>query len=127
MKPTPASPIELGGPAVRSFRELMDYVCAVTGRKRLLVPVPFGLADIPATITETANSLLMGAFPKTFLITRDQVKMLQVDNVVSAEAIAAGRTLPGLGIDPRAVESVVPSYLYRFRKTGQFDRGRIAS
>lgn len=120
-------PYELGGPAVRSFRELMAYVCAVTGRPRMLVPIPFGLARIPAAATEIASTLLLGAFPKTFAVTRDQVKMLEVDNVVSAAAQAAGRTLQGLGIAPHAMESVVPTYLYRFRKTGQFDRGRIAS
>ena len=120
-------PYELGGPAVRSFRELMAYVCAVTGRPRLLVPIPFGLARFPAAATEIASTLLLGAFPKTFAFTRDQVKLLEVDNVVSAAAVAAGRTLHGLGIEPHAMESMVPTYLYRFRKTGQFDRGRIAS
>lgn len=120
-------PYELGGPAVRSFRELMAYVCAVTGRPRLLVPIPFSMARFPAAATEIASTLLLGAFPKTFAITRDQVKMLEVDNIVSAAAQSGGRTLQGLGIEPHAMESVVPSYLYRFRKTGQFDRGRIAS
>lgn len=121
------APYELGGPAVRTFRELMTYVCAVTGRARPLVPIPFGLARFPAAATEIASTLLLGAFPKMFAVTRDQVKMLEVDNVVSADAEAAGRTLRGLGIEPHAMESVVPTYLYRFRKTGQFDRGRIAS
>ena len=118
---------ELGGPSVRSFRELMEYVCSVIGRKRMLVSVPFGLARFPAAATEIADTLLLGAFPKMLLMTRDQLKMLEHDNVVSAEAEAAHRTLQGLGIEPRALESIVPTYLYRFRKTGQFDRGRIAS
>ncbi len=118
---------ELGGPAIRTFRELMEYVCVVTGRKRLLLSVPFAAARFPAQLTEIADTLLLGAFPKMLLMTRDQLKMLERDNVVSPEATAEGRTLQGLGIEPSALESIVPTYLYRFRKTGQFDRGRIAS
>ncbi len=118
---------ELGGPSVRTFKELMQVVLAVTGRKRLLVPLPFGIADYPAMASELANTLLLGALPKAALITRDQVALLKSDNVVSEAAIAECRTLQGLGIDPHALDSIVPTYLYRFRKTGQFDRGRIAS
>ena len=119
---SPEAPYELGGPAVRTFRELMAYVCATTGRHRLLLPIPFGLADLQAGATEIASGLMLGAFPKMLLMTRDQVKLLAIDNVVSQKAQAANRTLPGLGIAPTAIESVVPTYLYRFRKTGQFDR-----
>lgn len=122
----PGAIYELGGPAVRTFKELMQYVCTVTGRRRALVPIPFEVARVPAMLTELADSLLLGLFPKTMLITRDQVTLLERDNVVSEAATAAGLVLQGLGIEPRAMESVVPGYLYRFRKTGQFDRGRIA-
>ena len=118
---------ELGGLSVRTFKALMEFVLSVTGRKRALVPIPFGVARYPAMLSELANTLLLGAFPKMLLMTRDQVTMLQHDNVVSDAAVAEGRTLRGLGIEPRAMETIVPSYLYRFRKTGQFDRGRIAS
>ena len=52
--------------------------------------------------------------------------MLRNDNVVSTEAAAQGRTLAGLGIDSEAIESIVPTYVYRFRKTGQFERQRPA-
>ncbi len=123
----PGATYELGGPSVRTFRELLEYICTVTGRRRLLVPLPFGLADYPAMATEIANTALFGALPESLLLTRDQVTLLKSDNVVSADASAEGRTLDGLGIEPRALDSIVPSYLYRFRKTGQFDRGRIAS
>ena len=118
----PGAAYELGGPAIKTFRELMEYILAVTQRRRALVPVPFGVMRTPAAVTETLSGLMMGLFPKTLLMTRDQLKMLAHDNVVSAEAVAAGRTLQGLGNEPRAIESVVPSYLYRYRKHGQFDR-----
>jgi hypothetical protein len=52
--------------------------------------------------------------------------MLEADNIVSAAAVAEGRTLEGLGIEPVAIEAVVPTYLWRYRKTGQFDRQRLA-
>ena len=113
---------ELGGPNIRTFKDVLEYILATVQRRRALVSVPFGLMEGPAAITETLSGLMMGLFPKTLIMTRDQLKSLAHDNVVSEAAIAAGRTLQGLGIEPRAIESVVPSYLYRYRKHGQFDR-----
>ena len=124
---SPGTTYELGGPAIKTFRELLAYICTVTRRKRSLLPIPFGLAQYPAAATETADGLLMGLFPKMLLMTRDQLKLLQSDNVVSQEAIGEARTLDGLGIEPRAIESIVPTYLYRFRKQGQFDRDDVAA
>ena len=69
----------------------------------------------------------MGLFPKMLLMTRDQLKLLESDNVVSEKAISERRTLEGLGIEPRAIESIVPTYLYRFRRQGQFDRDDAAA
>jgi hypothetical protein len=57
------------------------------------------------------------------MLTRDQVDLLLRDNVVSKEAEQAGRTLAGLGIEPVAMRAVVPTYLWRFRKSGQFKTG----
>ena len=111
------STYELGGPEVRTFEELMRLMLHEIGRKRLLVPVPFALARMQAFILEM--------LPKP-LLTRDQVRLLERDNVVSAEAESEQRTLRGLGVAPTAMESVLPSYLVRFRRTGQFWR-RAAS
>jgi uncharacterized protein YbjT (DUF2867 family) len=107
---------ELGGPEVQTFRQLMAYVLAVTERKRVLLPIPFGLAKLQA--------YLLNLMP-TPLLTPDQVESLRADNIVSEAAIAQGRTIGDLGITPSALEAIVPSYLWRFRKTGQF-RGRVA-
>jgi NADH dehydrogenase len=106
----------LGGPEVRTFEQLMQYVLATIERKRLLVPVPFFAAKIKA--------MLLQYMPKPPL-TPDQVELLRVDNVVSEAAKAEGRTLQGLGIEPEPIEAIVPAYLWRFRKTGQF-RNRTA-
>lgn len=123
----PGSVYELGGPEVKTFKELMQFVCEATGRRRGLIPLPFGLMSYPALATEIINGVTLGAFPSMFLITRDQLKLLRSDNVVSPAAEADRRTFAGLGIEPQALEAIVPSYLYRFRKTGQFERGRLAS
>jgi len=125
-KATPGAVYELGGPEVRSFRELLQLVCDITGRKRFLAPLPFGAARFVAWGTEWASKLSLGLFPAVFTFTRDQVELLKSDNVVSAEASAQGRTLQGLGVEPQSCETIVPTYLYRFRKTGQFDAQRLA-
>jgi uncharacterized protein YbjT (DUF2867 family) len=102
---------ELGGPEVFTFKELMEFVLRTTERKRLLVPIPFAVAKLQAMVLQF--------LPKP-LLTPDQVELLKHDNVVSDIAQREGRTLEGLGIDPTAIATVVPSYLWRFRKTGQF-------
>lgn len=108
---------ELGGPAVKTFRECAELVLAATRRDRWLVPVPFGLAKFQAKFLQMLPNPLL---------TEDQVELLKFDNVVSDAAIAEGRTFAGLGIEPTAVEAVVESYLWRFRPQGQFDRKRPA-
>jgi NADH dehydrogenase len=113
----PGTIYEAGGPEVKTFKELLEYVLAVTGRRRLLIPLPFAIARLQA--------MFLQWMPKP-LLTPDQVELLKSDNVVSAEAEREGRTLSGLGIEPVAMEAVVPSYLWRFRKTGQFRTGRFA-
>ena len=116
---------ELGGPEVKSFKELLTYVCEVTGRRRVLAPLPFPLARLQARILEIVNTLTLGLLPDELMMTRDQVTLLETDNVVSKQAKAEGRCFEGIGITPTSVEAVVPSYLWRFRKTGQFDTARV--
>src|SRR5262249_56439912 len=107
---------ELGGPQVRSFKELMQFMLATIERRRLLVPVPFALAKFQAAILQL--------LPKP-LLTPDQVELLRGDVIVSDKARREGRTLEALGIDPVPMAAIVPSYLWRFRKTRQF-RGAAA-
>lgn len=111
---------ELGGPSVKTLREIMEFVLATIHRKRILAPLPFGIAGAIGDVSETLNRLLLGMIPPEFTVTRDQVELLRHDNVVSDKAMAEGRTLAGLGLTPESVEAVVPSYLYRYRKYGQF-------
>ena len=115
-KARPGTIYELGGPDVRTFRELMQFVLATIERKRLLVSLPFFVARLQA--------MFLQYLPKP-LLTPDQVELLLSDNVVTEAAKSEARTLQGLGIEPEPMEVVVPSYLWRFRKTGQF-RKRLA-
>jgi NADH dehydrogenase len=112
-KARPGTVYELGGPDVRTFRELMQFVLTTIERKRLLVSLPFFMARVQATFLQY--------FPKPVL-TPDQVEMLRSDNVVSQAATSEARTLQGLGIEATPIEAIVPSYLWRFRKTGQFQK-----
>jgi NADH dehydrogenase len=112
---------ELGGPEIRTLRELVGYVLQVTERRRMIVAMPLRAARLQGSLVGFLDRVSLGLMPDDFVITRDQVELLQRDNVVSEEAIREGRTLEGLGISPTALEAIVPSYLVRFRKTGQFD------
>jgi uncharacterized protein YbjT (DUF2867 family) len=108
----PGTIYELGGPDVHTFKELMEFVLATIGRRRLLVPVPFGLMKLQAAFLQL--------LPKP-PITPDQVELLKVDNVVSDAAKRDGRTLEAVEITPESIDAIVPTYLWRFRKTGQFN------
>ncbi|MEI6572827.1 MAG: complex I NDUFA9 subunit family protein [Alphaproteobacteria bacterium] len=118
----PGATYELGGPEVKSFRELMEAVLKITNRKRALLPLPFPLARLQAGVMEIADAVSFGLLPHALQLTRDQVTLLQSDNVVSSESAQAGLTLEGMGIKGETIENVVPSYLYRFRKAGQFEK-----
>ncbi len=111
-KTAPGAAYELGGPEVLTMREIMEIILDVTERRRMLMPLPFGLAKLQALFLQFA--------PGDFKLTPDQVTLLRSDNVVSEAAKAEGRTLEGLGITPDSMEAIVPQYLWRFRKTGQF-------
>ena len=111
----PDTVYELGGPEVATFRQCLERMLEETGRKRMLVPVPFGVAKIMGRI--------MGLLPKP-LLTADQVRMLQTDTIVSEAAEADGRTLAGLGVAATAMDVILPTYLVRFREHGQFERIR---
>ncbi|GAB5470656.1 MAG: complex I NDUFA9 subunit family protein [Rhodospirillales bacterium] len=98
---------ELGGPQVYSFKDLMVLLLQEIDRKRALVTLPSGLASLMAGFMELAP------VPP---LTRDQVKLLKVDNVVSPEAL----TFETLGMAPQAIEGILPTYLDKYRRGGRF-------
>jgi NADH dehydrogenase len=98
---------ELGGPEVYTFKEILKIIMDVTQRPRLLAPLPMSMTK--------AMGASVGWVPGA-PITLDQARLLERDNVVSSD-------MPGLrdlDVEPTAVETIVPTYLYRFRKHGQF-------
>lgn len=101
---------ELGGPAAFTFRELMELMLAETGLRRLLLPVPFPVAGLLGAVGDVAAMFV--APP----VTSDQVELLKSDNVVSG----ACPGLAELGITATTMESILPSYLYAYRKGGQY-------
>ncbi|MFK5978921.1 MAG: complex I NDUFA9 subunit family protein [Rhizobiaceae bacterium] len=102
---------ELGGPEILSFRECMELMLEETGRKPMLVHLPWFMARMIGK--------LIGWFPGA-PITSDQVAMLEIDNVVSKEAIRRKHTLAGLGVQPTTLKSILPSYMVTYRAHGQF-------
>ena len=98
---------ELGGSQIYTFKEMMEILLQQIKKKRFLMSIPFSIAKFQAKILQL--------FPKP-LLTTDQVEMLKYDNVVSNNY----PTLKDLKINPKTIESVLPSYIWRFRKGGQF-------
>jgi len=99
---------ELGGENY-SFKELMQILLSKIGKKRFLMPIPFGMAKF--------QSYFLQMLP-TPLLTPDQVTMLRYDNVVSGEY----KTLKNLKIKPTTIQSILPKYIYRFRSGGEFSK-----
>ena len=98
---------ELGGPEIFTFKELMKILLREIKKKRFLISIPFGMAKF--------QSYFMQLMP-TPLLTPDQVEMLKYDNVVSGQY----PSLRDLGIIGTTIQSILPKYIYRFRKGGQF-------
>ena len=98
---------ELGGPQTFTFKQLMEILLKQIKKKRLLIPIPWALAKFQAKILQV--------FPKP-LLTTDQVEMLKYDNIVTNKY----PTLKNLEINPKTIESVLPDYIWRFRKGGEF-------
>ncbi|WP_298858795.1 complex I NDUFA9 subunit family protein [uncultured Sulfitobacter sp.] len=107
---------ELGGPITMNFRELMDLMLDVIRRRRLVLNIPFFAAKIMAFGFDMLQAVTLGLV-KNGMITRDQVKNLAKDNVVAEDA----QGFDALGIEPTAMVSVLPEYLWRFRPSGQYD------
>ncbi len=102
--------MELGGPEVATFAELMELTLKEIARSRPLVKLPSFAAKAMASVLQILPAPLL---------TVDQVELLKHDNVVSEGALG----LPDLGIEPSAMSAILPTYLYRFRRTGQFADG----
>jgi NADH dehydrogenase len=106
---------ELGGPEVDSLRGLMRRMLHVVQRRRAVINMPFFLARIMGFGFDMVQGVTLGLIENKVL-TRDQVKSLRHDNVVSAGAMGFAE----LGITPTAMDAVLPEYLWRYRRSGQY-------
>jgi uncharacterized protein YbjT (DUF2867 family) len=106
---------ELGGPEVDTFRGLMGRMLKVIQRRRAVVNMPFFVARIMGFGFDMLQALTLGLIENK-MITRDQVKNLARDNVVSPGA----KGFADLGITPTAMDAVLPEYLWRYRPSGQY-------
>lgn len=106
---------ELGGPDTETFRDLMRRMLHVIRRRRLVINIPFFAASIMGGAFDLLQTLSLGLI-QNGMITRDQVRNLRADNVVSPGA----RGFADLGITPTAMEAVLPEYLWRYRPSGQY-------
>lgn len=105
---------ELGGPQVETYKALMQRVQREALRNRPMLPLSPGIAKLLA--------LPFAILPYPPLLTSDQVDLLGVDNVVSDAAIKDKRTFAAFGITPTSMDTILPTYMWRFRKHGQFDK-----
>jgi uncharacterized protein YbjT (DUF2867 family) len=112
---------ELGGPEICTFRELMQKMLATIRRRRLLVSLPYFAGDVLGTLIDikwAVLTALFGGMVPNPPLTRDMMRQLRADNVVGAGV----KTLADLGIAPTAMDTVLPSYLSRYRRGGRFGR-----
>jgi NADH dehydrogenase len=107
---------ELGGPDVLTMREIVERTLAVTHRRRVLLPLPLWTARLLGGALDAASAVTLGLVSNRIL-TRDQARQLAEDNVVADGA----RGLAELGIRPTDLDAVLPSYLWRYRPSGQYD------
>lgn len=103
---------ELGGPEVLTFKECLELMLKIVDRRRALVPLPWPVAGLMGSAGDLASILPLINAP----ITSDQVKLLKKDNVVG-EGV---KTFADLGIEPETLDAILPTYLFRYRKQGQF-------
>ena len=106
---------ELGGPVVSTMTELMEQMLGVIKRRRLVMDLPFWVGSTIGWVFDAVQRVTFGLVTNDIL-TRDQVRNLRNDSVVSPGA----RTLSDLGISPVASDAVLGDYLWPYRPSGQY-------
>ena len=106
---------ELGGPEVGTFKHFVNKMLTVIQRRKLVLPLPFFVGRLMGFSFDLLQTMSLGLFTNS-VITRDQVRNLGNDNVVSQDA----KTFADLGIAPVSINAVLPDYLWCFRPSGQY-------
>jgi NADH dehydrogenase len=115
LDPSLSGVFELGGPEILSFRQIIEKLFIVIRRKRLILAIPFGLANLIATVFTLINKLSLGVMKPPFTV--DNVQQLKTDNIVCETQ----RSFEDLGIKPQNIDTIIPLYLYAFRPYGQYN------
>ena len=106
---------EIGGPDIASFKSLMERMLSVIQRKSIILPIPMFVGKVMATVFDAVQFMSLGIL-KNGVVTRDQVKNLARDNIVSG----IHKTFADLGIEPTGLDAILPGYLWSYRPSGQF-------
>ena len=107
--------IECVGPEILSFKEIIQKLLILIGKKRILLPLPLSLANISAKIFEI--------MPKP-LLTQDQLRLLKYNNIVSGKY----KTNSDIGIPSvRYFNEEVKKYCYMWREGGQFSTEKYSN
>jgi len=107
-KKTNSQIIECVGPEVLTFKEILEILLDLIGKKRLLIPMPLTLANL--------SSKFFQLFPKP-LLTQDQLRLLRYDNIVSGKY----KTNSDIGIPSKLFfKREVKKYSHMWREGGQF-------
>ena len=111
----PGGIYELGGPDIASFKSLMERMLNIIQRKSIILPIPLFVGKVMATMFDAVQIVSLNILQNR-VVTRDQVKNLARDNIVSGNH----KTFADLGIDLTALDAVLPDYLWSYRPSGQF-------
>ena len=107
--------IECVGPEIISFKEILEKLLNLIGKKRLLIPMPLPIAQMSARFFEI--------MPKP-LLTRDQLKLLKYDNVLSGKY----KSNSDIGVPSlKYFDKEVKKYCYMWREGGQFSTEKYNS
>ena len=107
--------IECVGPEIISFKELLEKLLLLIDKKRILLPLPFVIANLSARLFELLPNPLL---------TRDQLKLLKYNNISSGKY----KTNFDIGVPSvKFFDKEVKKYCYMWRDGGQFSTGKYNS
>ena len=107
--------IECVGPEIFTFKELLEKLLKLIGKKKILISLPLAIANFSAKLFELLPNPIL---------TRDQLRLLRYDNIPSGKY----KTNSDIGIPSvRIFDKEVYKYCYMWREAGQFSTDKYKS
>mgnify|MGYP001280163927 FL=1 len=107
--------VECVGPEILTFKELLEKLLKLIGKKKILMPLPLAIANFSAKLFELLPNPLL---------TRDQLRLLKYDNIPSGKY----KTNSDIGIPSiRFFDKEVYKYCYMWKEGGQFSTNKYKS